>query len=183
MIPDNWKIFGLIAAMAIATSVEGAELAGPAPVPTAAPPTSVGYVTVPSTRQGSLMHLRGMVGQGTAFLRLSGDRGCARMRLRLIAGDFGGLEDSDWGQPVALDIRSSWIVADLMRGIEIISDEVRVSTDPADPLAEIIILNGFQANTGFVINPGASPIANLFGARGRPVNCRAIEALAAGAEG
>lgn len=177
---EDFKAIGLIGAMATALTVSPLEQAVSA---TTERSLAVGQVSVPAPRQGRLMHLRGMVGKGVAVMRLSGDRGCARLRLRLVAGDFGGMTDENWGEPVRLELRSSSIVTDLMRGIEVISDEIRVSTDPADPLAEIVILSGMQANTGFVLNPGTSPLANIFGLPGRPVPCAMMQTLTLGAEG
>ena len=177
---EDFKAFALIGAMATALALSPFD---PAVSATPEHPLAVGHVSVPAPRQGTLLHLRGMVGKGVAVMRLSSDRGCARLGLRLVAGDFGGMTNESWGEPVRLEIRSSSIVTQLMRGIEVISDEIRVSTDPADPMAEIVIHSGMQADTGFVLNPGTSPLANIFGLPGRPVPCSTLRTLTLGTEG
>ena len=176
----DMKAFGLVAAITTAMALTPLDQAVSA---TPEHPLAVGHVSVPAPRQGTLMHLRGMVGKGVAVMRLSGDRGCARLGLRMVAGDFGGMTEESWGDPVRLEIRSSSIVTQLIRGIEVISDEIRVSSDPADPLAEIVIHSGIRADTGFVLNPGTSPLANIFGLPGRPVPCETLQTLTFGAEG
>ena len=177
MTRNDIKAFGLVAALLAAST-----LGSPAVTAPTENRATLGYVSVPAPRTGTLMHLRGMVGRGDAILRLSGNRGCARLKLRFVAGDFGGLARNRWGDGVYLEIRSSAIVADLMRGVEVISDEVRVSTDAGDPLAEIIIHCGLRADTGFILAPGASPIRNWFRGPGRRVPCMMVQPLALGPE-
>ncbi len=127
-------------------------------------------ITIPTPRSANLLQLRGIGGRGTALLQIGG--ACYSMPVRLVAGDFEGrqanLRDR---QPIVLALRDPELIQALSRGVDIVSDEVTVSTGPTDHEASIVLLSGLAEGTGFVINPGRSLVSDIFGARRSTVSC------------
>lgn len=131
---------------------------------------SVALVEVPEPRQGRLLHLRGIVGRGTIEFRIDG--ACSEMPVRFVAGDFAGREPGErLGGAIQILITSPDLIGDLMAGVDIVSDTVRVGLDPNDGSADVIIMSGLPPETGFVLNPGRSVLADVFPKRPTPVTC------------
>ncbi len=68
-------------------------------------------------------------------------------------------------------IRATHVIERLMQGHDLVSDTLRVSDDPNAPEAEILLVRGLSAATGFVINPGRNVVADLFRPRISPIPC------------
>ena len=137
-----------------------------------APPlqANTAVVEIKTPREGNLLHLRGLAGRGTATVRMNG--ACSVMPVRFVAGDFSGQRiDVGRAEPIRMVIRAPHLVERLMQGHDLISDTLRVSDDPNAPAAEILLVRGLSAETGFVINPGRNVVADLWGPRTRPIPC------------
>ncbi|MEL7343841.1 MAG: hypothetical protein AAFN59_03155 [Pseudomonadota bacterium] len=130
-------------------------------------------ITIPTPRSANLLQLRGIGGRGTALLQIDG--ACHSMPVRLVAGDFEGLQtnlrDRD---PIVLELRDPELIQALSRGVDIVSDEEAVTADPMDRAAGILLLSGLAEGTGFVINPGRTLASDIFGARMSAVSCDAF---------
>lgn len=131
----------------------------------AIPPDAGGVVVVENIRQASLLQLNGMAGTGEAVLRTS-DGGCVRMAMRFAAGNFEGrgigVRD---GAPVVM-VLSDGVARDLLRGREVVSDGLTTG-----PQADVEILSGLTPDFGFVLNPGRSVWAEIFGPGREPIDC------------
>ena len=85
--------------------------------------------------------------------------------IRLVAGDFGGDDISIQGtSPIRLILRSARVADALADGDDVVSDMYRVSSRQDDDDADIIIQSGLSESHGFVLNPGGSVVADVFGA-------------------
>lgn len=139
------------------------------------PANVYGVVQIDTPVEASLMQLRGMSGQGVAFIRQMDSRDCLSLPLRFVAGDFEGQGISTHtAAPVAIEIRTYAASQRLVEGKEIVSDMVRVSMDSQSVDAELVIVSGLQSTQGFVLNPGQSFFADMFGVRPSREPCSGI---------
>lgn len=133
------------------------------------PAGAFGVVIVEEAREASLLQLRGIAGSGFALLRVPGGNDCLRLPLRFVAGDFGG--DSvaaTQAKTIRLTLNDAGIVQALIAGHDIVSDQYRVGTSQND---QITIQEGLTEGHGFVLNPGKSLLADVFGADVDHVEC------------
>lgn len=136
------------------------------------PAGAFGIVIVDGAREASLLQLRGIAGSGVALLRNADGKGCLSVPLRFVAGDFGG--DSiaaTRAKTIRLTINDAGIVQALIAGQDIVSDQYRVGTTQNDQIA---IQEGLTAEHGFVLNPGKSLMADVFGADVDEIDCAAF---------
>lgn len=169
--------FRLLAAITIAglTAIvtarsEAAEImtVGSQPLQTAflqqLPSNAKGIVLVENLREASLLQLRGAVGKGIAMLRDTDGAFCVKIPLRFIAGDFGGtgIQIRRTG-PVFLVIYSKEITDRLTSGQDIVSDMFSIGAGRNRSDVDINIRNGLSDQAGFVLNPGRTFLADLFG--------------------
>ena len=168
--PHSFKsvcLLGLSSLLALTTSSEEAAAKQPGWVP---PSKSVALIEIPTPRQGHLLHLRGIAGRGTIHFRIDGV--CSEMPVRLVAGDFAGRDPAERsGGAIQILLTSPDLIGDLMAGRDVVSDAVRVGVDPNDATADIIIVSGLPPETGFVLNPGRSVLADVFPKRPTPISC------------
>jgi len=135
------------------------------------PAGTFGILTVDRPRQVTLLHLRGMGGDGEVILRGDEPGTCLILPIRFVAGDFGG--DSIGGHvstPIRLVINSKRVAETLQRGQDVVSDTYRVSGH-SDPDAEIVLKSGLDESFGFVINPGSNILSDIFGVTTKSVSC------------
>ncbi|POF34581.1 hypothetical protein CLV41_1011037 [Roseibium marinum] len=146
------------------------------------PAGALGIAQIDAPRVATLLQLRGMTGHGTvtlrgailgdATLRGEGEEDCLSLPVRFVAGDFGGENISvQAAEPIRLIIRTQRVARTLAEGGDVVSDMYRIATLPDDPDADIVIESGLGASHGFVLNPGSSVAADIFGASVRHVTC------------
>ena len=137
------------------------------------PSGSWGVVRLRNARQGKLLHLRGIAGEGHLILRSKEDGVCEILPVEFVAGDFGGntIGFQSTGL-ISLAIQNRSIAKRLRRGKDVSSDDYFVSEQLHDPLADIVLLEGLEESYGFIIDPGHSFLDNLFGVRARKVTCK-----------
>jgi len=123
----------------------------------------VAYIDAP--RVATLLQLRGLTGGGIVILRSDDSRECSTIPIRFVAGDFGGEGISaNASNPIRLIFHSQRVASALAAGDDVVSDMYRISTQPNDTDADIIIQSGLGESHGFVLNPGSSIVADIFGA-------------------
>ena len=133
---------------------------------------------IDSPQEATLLMLRGMVGTGKVLLRQP--HGCEQMSIRFVAGDFGGSGITVHKHPpVQLAIRNARAAQRLVDNQELVSEDYRIGQGNNDAMADIAILSGLQISHGFVLNPGKSFIADLFGTSMKPIACSTIASGAA----
>ena len=137
------------------------------------PERDIAVINIPHPKEGNLLMLRGLAGQGTASFRINS--ACRTMPVRFVAGDFSG-EHVDMGRTgsIRIVIMNPEVMRDLLAGRDLVSDMVRVSSDSADRAADLYLAQGLSADTGFVINPGRSLLADMLGARKTDVECASL---------
>lgn len=138
------------------------------------PAGTFGVLTVDRPREATLLHLRGIGGDGEVILRGDEPGTCLILPIRFVAGDFGG--DSISGHvstPIRLVINSKRVAETLQRGQDVVSDTYRVSGH-SDPDAEIVLQSGLDESFGFVINPGSSILSDIFGVATKSVSCHPV---------
>lgn len=168
-------IVGLSSVVALATPSEEAAAQEPS---SALQSSSFALVEIPDPRQGHLLHLRGIAGRGTIVFNING--ACSEMPVRFVAGDFEGREPGERrGGAIQILITSPDLIGDLMAGADVVSDAVRVGLDPNDGSADVIIMSGLPPETGFVLNPGRSVLADVFPNRPTPITCAETASLTA----
>ncbi|MEQ9491903.1 MAG: hypothetical protein RIM72_23210 [Alphaproteobacteria bacterium] len=127
-------------------------------------------VTIPQPREATLLRLRGIGGDGTATIRVNDQ--CYEMPVRIVAGDFEGESFRMEGiEPIRLRLQQPETVAWLFGGKDLVSEDFNVSDDPTATSADIVVLSGFPVGTGFILNPGANFLADIFGVRPDMVRC------------
>ncbi len=131
---------------------------------------NVAVIDIAAPRMSSLLQLRGLAGSGKVFFRVNGV--CSTMRVRFVAGDFEGRNPkAQQSGPIQILIYASDVIERLRKGQDIVSGEMHVSTDLEDPIADLLLVRGLSEETGFVINPGRSVIADVFGVRPSAMSC------------
>lgn len=139
------------------------------------PERDIAVVDIPHPKQGNLLMLRGLAGKGTASFRIN--NACHRMSVRFVAGDFSGQTvDIDRTGPIRIVITNTDVMRDLLAGRDLVSDMVRVSSDPTEQAADLYLAQGLLADTGFVINPGRNLLADVLGASTTDVECASLTA-------
>ena len=136
------------------------------------PAGAFGVAQIDAPRVAALLKLRGVTGRGDVILRNDEGNDCLTLPIRLVAGDFGGDDISVHGtSPIRLILRSARVAAALARGDDVVSDMYRVSSRHDDDDADIIIQSGLSESHGFVLNPGGSVFADVFGATATHMAC------------
>lgn len=136
------------------------------------PAGAYGVVQIKTPRVANLLQLRGVMGRGIATIRSDDNQDCQSLQLRFVAGDFGGDSVSTHtGQPIRLILQSARVSDALARGEDIVSDMYAISSQLNDPDADIIIESGLSENHGFVLNPGTSIVADVFGSTTSRLSC------------
>lgn len=135
--------------------------------------SDIAVIDIPRPKEGNLLMLRGLVGSGTATFRIN--KACRTMPVRFVAGDFSG-QHVDVGRTgsIRIVVTSAKVMHDLLAGQDLVSDMVRVSSDSTDRAADLYLAQGLSADTGFVINPGGSLLADVLGARTAGVECTGL---------
>ncbi|WP_368186212.1 hypothetical protein [Aestuariibius sp. HNIBRBA575] len=167
---DHLATIGLVVGMTLIAAVS-AEIAKADTV--IAPERDIAVINIPNPREGNLLMLRGLAGQGTASFRINS--ACRTMPVRFVAGDFSG-EHVEVGRtgPIRIVITNPAVMRNLMAGRDLVSDMVRVSSDATDQSADLYLAQGLSAETGFVINPGRSLFADVLGASKTDVDCASL---------
>lgn len=141
--------------------------------PVTAQESDIAVINIPHPKEGNLLMLRGIAGQGTAWFRINS--ACHTMPVRFVAGDFSG-EHIDAGRTgsIRIVITNPKVMGDLLAGRDLVSDMVHVTSESADKAADLYLAKGLSADTGFVINPGRSLLADVFGSRKTEVDCASL---------
>jgi hypothetical protein len=135
----------------------------------------VAYIDAP--RVATLLQLRGVTGSGTVILKSDDSHDCLTVPIRFVAGDFGGEGISAKAtNPIRLILRSRRVASALAAGEDVVSDMYRISTKMDDSAADIIIQTGLIRSHGFVLNPGSSIVADVFGAAISRTACSELQA-------
>ena len=112
------------------------------------------------------------MGSGTVILRSVESKDCLTLPIRLVAGDFGGDGISVHTRgPIRLIIQTARVANALADGDDVVSDTYRISSMKDDPDADIIIQSGLSEGHGFVLNPGSSVVADIFGTTASHTAC------------
>lgn len=141
----------------------------------AEPPSGFAIIDIPHPVNGSLPQLAGIAGRGTALIKVPGDDTCRAMRVRFIAGGFWGLDPSAEVEAIQLVVQSDAAIKRLMRGREIISEDYSVDMASLNAAADVSVLRGVPDGSGFIINPGTTTFADVFGPRVRRISCRNVD--------
>lgn len=129
------------------------------------PSGAYGVAQIDAPRVASLLQLRGVTGSGIVILRSDDSHDCLSVPIRFVAGDFGGDGISaNATNPIRLILRTARVAKALAAGDDVVSDMYHISSLKDDPDADIIIQSGLSASHGFVLNPGSSIVADIFGA-------------------
>lgn len=136
------------------------------------PAGAFGIAQIENPRVATLLQLRGLTGRGIVILRSGENQDCVTLPIRFVAGDFGGDSISVHAtSPIRLIIQTARVANALTNGHDVVSDMYRISSLRDDPTADIIIQSGLSESHGFVLNPGSSVIADIFGATASPAAC------------
>lgn len=128
------------------------------------PAGAIGIAQIDAPRVATLLQLRGVMGRGTVILRSDESHDCLTLPIRFVAGDFGGDGISSHAtSPIRLIIQATRVANALTEGDDVVSDMYRISNLEDDPDADIIIQSGLSESHGFVLNPGSSVAADIFG--------------------
>jgi hypothetical protein len=131
-----------------------------------------GVALIDAPREASLLNLRGISGSGAVVLRTANSRDCLTVPVRFVAGDFGGNSVStNEAKPIRLILQSLRVATALAEGRDVVSDMYRVTSAPDDVDADILIASGLSESHGFVLNPGISVLADIFGAAASRIAC------------
>jgi hypothetical protein len=138
------------------------------------PAGAFGVVRIDAPREASLLKLRGVAGSGEVVLRGDDSRDCMMLPVRFVAGDFGGSAISTRSaEPICLILRSARVARALAEGEDVVSDMYSVGSID-DPDADIVIQSGLSESHGFVLNPGASVVADVLGVATSHTPCSQI---------
>ncbi len=141
------------------------------------PAGAYGIAYIDAPRVATLLQLRGVTGRGTVILKDDDSHDCLTIPIRFVAGDFGGegISTSET-HPIRLILRSRRVARALAAGDDVVSDMYRISAQMDDPEADIIIQTGLSESHGFVLNPGRSVLADIFGAATSRTACSELQA-------
>lgn len=135
----------------------------------------MGVVTIESPKVGTLLQLRGIAGKGRLTVRQEGVDTCLSSPIRLAAGDFGGSNIGIHSSGrIRLVIYSPEVADKLISGVEITSEDYKVTELSDEQLGDIKIGSGLSLNYGFVLNPGEWSWSSLFGRAKKTVNCELL---------
>ena len=135
----------------------------------------VAYIDAP--RVATLLQLRGVTGRGTAVLKSDDSHEFLTVPIRFVAGDFGGEGIStNETHPIRLILQSARVARALAAGDDVVSDMYRISGQMDDSEADIFIQTGLSESHGFVLNPGSSIVADIFGATTGRTACSELRA-------
>lgn len=138
------------------------------------PAGAFGIVEIKAPRQATLLQLRGMAGSGEALLRGDEPGRCVSFPLRFVAGDFGGdAIGSHLTDPILVVLKSRRVAETLADGRDVVSDMYRISRQDT-PDADIVIKSGLSGDYGFVLNPGSTIMADIWGVGTRSIPCSPI---------
>jgi len=128
------------------------------------PAGAYGIAYIDAPRVATLLQLRGVTGSGTVILKSDDSHECLTIPIRFVAGDFGGEGIStNETHPIRLILQSARVARALAAGDDVVSDMYRISGQLNDSEADIIIQTGLSESHGFVLNPGSSIVADIFG--------------------
>lgn len=134
----------------------------------------IAVIDVLHPKEGNLLMLRGLVGRGTATFRVNS--ACSTMPVRFVAGDFSGQSvDVNRSGPIRIVITAPEVMRDLLAGRDLVSDMVRVTSDPLEGPTDLYLAHGLSADTGFVINPGRNLMADILGAGSTSMDCASLK--------
>ena len=137
------------------------------------PAGSYGIVHLRKAKEGQLLHLRGIAGEGYLTLRTDQPGQCQETAIELVAGDFGGQNIGiRTTGPITVSIPSRSIATMLMDGRDVQSDDFIVGDASNPDNADLIILRGLRPSQTFIIDPGHSFIDTTFGVKFRKVQCK-----------
>lgn len=139
------------------------------------PAGAFGVIQIDAPRVATLLQLRGITGRGTVILRSDAGEDCLTLPIRFVAGDFGGESiSSHAASSIILTIQTERVANALASGDDVVSDMYRISSLTDDPNADIIIQSGLSESHGFVLNPGSSVVADIFGTTASRTACSAL---------
>ena len=140
------------------------------------PSGAYGVAWIDAPRVATLLQLRGVTGRGIVILKSDDSHDCLTVPIRFVAGDFGGegISANATG-PIRLTLRSRRVARALAAGDDVVSDMYRISTLLDDTEADIIIQSGLSESHGFVLNPGSSILADIFGAATSRTACSELQ--------
>lgn len=112
-------------------------------------------VLVETPTMGSLLQLRGVVGDGKLFIKQQ-DHQCLQVPIKFIAGDFGGSSVAINGMDsVALAIYSDEVLQQLLAGEKIVSKRYQVThldgRIQSESVGDMRIESGLASSYGFVL--------------------------------
>jgi len=128
-------------------------------------------IYAPDMRRGSLLMLRGAVGQARVTFRETADAWCPAVSLRLLLGDFSGDSIAIGRSGAVLALVLNRDIASAMRaGKDITSDALRVfgaqqALAQPDAGVDIVLAGSASPESGFVLNMGSSLLRSIFGAQ------------------
>lgn len=141
------------------------------------PAGAYGIARIDTPRVATLLQLRGVMGSGIVIIKSDDSHDCLTVPIRFVAGDFGGEGISaNATRQIHLILRSPRAAKALAAGDDVVSDMYRISTQLDDPEADIIIQSGLSESHGFVLNPGSSIVADIFGAVASRTECSELQA-------
>lgn len=126
-------------------------------------------IHAPDMRRGSLLMLRGAMGQARVTFREMADAWCPAVPLRLLLGDFSGNSIAIGRSGPALALVMNPDIAQAMRaGQDITSDALRVfgmqqALAQPDAGFDIVLAGSASPENGFVLNMGSSLWSDIFG--------------------
>lgn len=128
-------------------------------------------IYAPDMRRGSLLMLRGAVGQARVTFRETADAWCPVVSLRLLLGDFSGDSIAIGRSGPALALVMNRDIATAMRaGQDITSDALRVfgakqALARPDAGVDIVLAGSASPESGFVLSMNSGLLRSVFGAQ------------------
>ena len=134
-----------------------------------------GIVIIESPKIGSLLHLRGIAGNGELFTRTEDKGECGSMPIKFVAGDFGGSSIGiDTREPIRLTIYSDDIIKMLTQGDKVVSKHYDITSLQDHNHGDIKIESGLTLNYGFVLRENLSRWSSKFGAEKGEISCEPL---------
>jgi len=136
------------------------------------PESAYGVVYIDSPTTGSLLHLRGTVGNGVMLLRNNQSEYCSMKAVKLAAGDFEGKGISvTQADDVRLTIYNQEVARKLLSGDEVVSEDIVVSNSMSQTTGDIHVHSGIDVTQGFVLNPSEWLLVSLFDSDDDQLDC------------